>query len=66
MYGLADIRTTNENIYMINQEYRRFNSKRPLKIGTANAICWNYLGLFRDYGLDHNFFLGVKLFCFSR
>ena len=30
-----------------------FLSKQLLKIGTANAICWNYLGLFRDYGLDH-------------
>jgi hypothetical protein len=36
-----------------------------LKIGTAKAICWNYLGLFRDYGLDH-IFLGIKLFCFLK
>ena len=28
--------------------------KPSLKIGTAKrAICWNYLGLFRDYGLNH-------------
>jgi hypothetical protein len=33
------------------------HSKLLLKIGTANAICWNYLGLFRDYGLDHIFFV---------
>ena len=30
--------------------------KPSLKIGTANAICWNSLGLFRDYGLNHIFF----------
>ena len=36
-----------------------------LKIGTGSAICWNYLGLSRDYGLSH-IFLGIKLFCFSR
>ena len=29
--------------------------KPLLKIGTANAICWNYLGPFRDYGLGHIF-----------
>ena len=29
--------------------------KPSLKIRTASAICWNYLGLFRDYGLDHIF-----------
>ena len=40
-------------------------SKPSLKIRTANAICWNSLGLFRDYGLNH-IFLGIKLFCFSR
>ena len=40
-------------------------SKPSLKIGTAYAICWNALGLFRDYSLN-NIFLGVKLFCFSR
>ena len=33
-----------------------FYSKPSLKIRTASAICWNYLGLFRDYGLDHIFF----------
>ena len=32
---------------------------------TANAICCNSLGLFRDYGLNH-IFLGIKLFCFLR
>ena len=39
-------------------------SKPSLKIRTATAICWNYLGLFRDYGLDH-IFLGIKLFSAS-
>ena len=32
--------------------------KPSLKIGTAKAICWNSLGLFRDYGLN-NIFLGI-------
>ena len=34
------------------------------KLGQQNAICWNYFGLFRDYGLDH-IFLGIKLFFLS-
>ena len=41
------------------------NPKPSLQIGTPNAICWNSLGLFRDYGLKY-IFLGIKLFCFSR
>ena len=28
-------------------------SKPPLKIRAAITICWNYLGLFRDYSWDH-------------
>ena len=36
-------------------------AKPSLKIRTASAICWNYLGLFRDYGLDH-IFLGIFFF----
>ena len=39
--------------------------KPSLKIRTANAICWNSLGLFRDYGLNHIFW-GMTFFCFSR
>ena len=39
--------------------------KPSLKTGTANAICWNSLGLFRDYGLNH-ILLWIKPFCFSR
>ena len=36
--------------------YLKTNGPKPsLKIGTANAICWNSLGPFRDYGLDHIF-----------
>jgi hypothetical protein len=35
---------------------RRWGQPKPsLKIGTANAICWNSLGLFRDYGLNYIF-----------
>ena len=28
---------------------------RHWKLSHRSAICWNYLGLFRDYGLDHIF-----------
>ena len=35
------------------------------KLGQQSAICWNYLGLFREYGLDC-IFLEIKRFCFSR
>ena len=30
------------------------------KFGTANAICWNSLGLFREYGLNYTFFQEQK------
>ena len=36
-----------------------------LKIRTANAICLNSLGLFRDYSLNY-IFLGIKLFLFFK
>ena len=48
-------------------------SKPSLKIGTANAeikkslanaICWNSLGLFRDYGLNYIYFFRNKTFFF--
>ena len=39
--------------------------KPSLEIGTANAICWNSLCLFRDYGLNHTF-LGLNLFLFFK
>ena len=29
------------------------NQNHRWKLGQKNAICWNYLGLFWDYGLDH-------------
>ena len=38
---------------------------RCWKLGQQNAICWNYLVLFRDCGLDH-IFLGIKLFLFFK
>ena len=38
---------------------------KPLLKRTTNAVCWNHLGLFRDYSLD-NIFLGINLFCFSK
>ena len=36
-------------------------SKPSLEIRTARAIFWNYLGIFRDYGLK-NILLEIKLF----
>ena len=38
----------------------RYAPKPSLKIRTASAIFWIYLGIFRDYGLK-NIFLGIKL-----
>jgi hypothetical protein len=35
------------------------------KLRQQSAICWNSLGLFRDYSLNC-IFSGVELFCFSR
>jgi hypothetical protein len=40
-------------------------AKPSLKIRTASAIFWIYLGTFRDFGLK-NIFLGIYIFCFSR
>ena len=40
-------------------------SKPSLKIRTASAIFWNYLGIFRDYGLK-SILLGIKLFLFFK
>ena len=40
-------------------------SKPSLKIRTANAICWIYLGIFRDYGLKNIFFRN-KTFLFFK
>ena len=39
--------------------------KPSLKIRTASAIFWNYLGIFRDNGLKY-IFLGIKLFLFFK
>ena len=35
------------------------------KLGQQSAMCWNSLGLFRDYGLNYIFFRNI-FFCFSR
>ena len=35
------------------------------KLGQQSAICWNSLGLFRDYGLNYNFFRN-KTFLFLK
>ena len=32
------------------KNYKSVQSKLSLKVRTASAICWNYLGIFRDYG----------------
>ena len=39
--------------------------KASLKIRTATAIFWNYLGLFRNYGLDHIFCRNKTFFVFQ-
>ena len=47
-------------------EKRKGGKPKPsLKIRTANAICWNSLGLFRDYGLNHIVFRN-KTFLFFK
>ena len=38
---------------------------RRKKLGQQSAICWNYLGLFRDYDLDH-IILRNKTFLFEK
>ena len=45
---------------------QNWQSKPSRKLGQQSAICWNSLGLFRDYGLNYICFLEKKLFCFSR
>jgi hypothetical protein len=40
-------------------------SKPSLKIRTANTICWNSLGLFRDYGLNYIFFRNKTFLLFK-
>ena len=42
-----------------------FWSKPSLKIRTARAIFWNYLGIFRDYGLKNIFFRKKNFFVFK-
>ena len=42
------------------------NQNLPGKLEQQSAICWNSLGLFRDYSLNYIFFFGTKLFCFPR
>ena len=46
---------------MINSH---INQNLHWKLGQQSTICWNSLGLFRDYDLDH-IFVGITLFCFS-
>ena len=43
----------------------RMNQNLPGKLGQQNAICWNSLGLFRDYGLNF-FFFRNKTFLFFK
>ena len=35
------------------------------KLGQHSAICWNSLGLFRDSGLNYNFFRNKTFFVFQ-
>ena len=48
-----------------NNGFTTLEPKPSRKIGTANAICGNSLGLFRDYSLDHTFFKN-KTFLFFK
>ena len=51
--------------FWITCKYWSWGQNRRWKLGQQSTIFWNYLSLFRDYGLDH-IFLGIKLFCFLR
>ena len=42
-----------------------FFQNRHWKLGHRSAICWSYLGLYRDYSLDHIFFRN-KTFLFFK
>ena len=55
--------TTNQQVS--SEIFSKETPKPSLKIGTANAICWNSLGLFREYGLNHIFFRN-KTFLFFK
>ena len=44
---------------------KKLRTRPLLEIGTENAICWNSLGLFRDYGLDHLFFRDTTFLFFK-
>ena len=54
-----------DNTVTIVFRLTKASPKPSLKIRTARAFFWIFLGIFRDYGLNF-FFLGIKLFCFSR
>ena len=45
--------------------YLSSGTKSSLKIVTANAICWNSLGLFWDYGLNYTFSRNKTFFSFQ-
>ena len=49
----------------LHVHYIYVKPKYSLKIRTANAICWNSIGLFRDYGLKQYIFRNQTV-CFSR
>ena len=59
-----DIDTTNTLDSSILRELTW--AKPSLKIGTANAICWNSLGLLRDYSLNYIYFFKNKTFLFFK
>ena len=42
-----------------------FFQNRHWKLGHRSSICWSYLGLYRDYSLDHIFFRN-KTFLFFK
>ena len=49
----------------VSWHFMMSSTKPSLKIRTASAIFWNYLGIFRDYGLKNIFFRN-KTFLFFK
>ena len=69
----GNINVARPSTYLESRSWRghdcRKQTKKPkpsLKIGTANAICYNSLGLFRDYGQNHIFVKPHKILTHSR
>ena len=51
IFGYEIVLQNHESILITRLELQGQN--RHLKLGHRSAICWKYIGLYRDYGLDH-------------